>query len=727
MKKYMIFMLPIMLLASEIKKIEYEGLIHISKTSANAITELTPNSKYNIEKIDNAIKKLYETGYFQTIKVDFSNGILKFICKEKPTILSVETKNLSEELKKYLKENNLLPKRGEILQEEKLNDLKSFISEFYLSKGYFNTIVNTKIIPIANNSVKLVIVINKGNKVTIRSVNFIGAKLKKEKLLKLIENKPPTFWSFLPFVNDGTLNVAKLIKDKQNLQDFYYNLGYMDSKISTPFANTNLDSYFADIDYKIFEGKRYIVKKVSIDYPKNIKVNLPELKLKKDKYFNISALRKDIENISHSFMDEGYAYVKVYPQIEKEKNYAYITYKVVPGNIVYIRNVIIQENDKTLDRVVRRNIYLAPGDKFSYTDYTDSINALKRKGYYEKIEIKKIPVSNNQMDLLVTAKDGLSGTLRAGISYGSYSKLGFNFSVTEKNVFGSGQAISASADISAKTTTFKLSLFNPRVLDSQYSLNFSLFKTKFEGISYTTRQTGGNIGIGRILNRYTSANITYGYIKSHLSDYSITEEYVKPHSTKSYITLGINYNNTDDYFFPTTGIIASGSIQYAGIGGDEKYIKTLAKAKYFYPLTDSTYNTIAVLKYRATAGKIIENGYLPISTKFYLGGSTTVRGFSWYSISPKDSKGNLIGGKVEFVTGPEISTPISEKHKIWLTGFIDYGAIGENSLNIVRSSYGFQIDWITPMGPISLIWAWPIQSKSDDDLQKFEFSLGTSF
>ena len=134
-----------------------------------------------------------------------------------------------------------------------------------------------------------------------------------------------------------------------------------------------------------------------------------------------------------------------------------------------------------------------------------------------------------------------------------------------------------------------------------------------------------------------------------------------------------------------------------------------------------------MLKFRAKAGYIKKIDYLPISEKFYLGGPRTIRGFEWYSISPVDSNGNKIGGKKEFIAGPEISTPLSIKNKLWLSGFIDYGAIGENSLNITRSSYGVELDWITPMGPISLIWSWPIKSEKSDDLQRFEFSLGTSF
>ncbi|WP_457561562.1 outer membrane protein assembly factor BamA [Caminibacter pacificus] len=726
MKRLLIFLLPIIIFAQTITKVDYKGLIHISPITASTITQITPNSQFDIEKIDKAVKNLYKTGYFEEIKADFSNGVLTFICKEKPTIANIKLINVSEDLKKLLKQEMILPKKGELLSKEKLAKLKEFIKQYYTAKGYYNTAVATEITNLDNNRIALNVIVNKGHQVYIRDVNFYGTNVPKDELLDEIENRPRTFWSALPFTNAGKLKVYDLPKDRQALQDYFLNKGYLDSRVYMPLAKANLDSYIADINYKIYQGKRYIVKAIKIDYPKNIKVKLPELKLKKNKYFNVSALRKDLLDISHAFMNEGYAFAKVYPQIKKEKTDVYITYKVIPGNIVYINDVIISGNDKTIDRVIRRNIYLTPGAKYSYKDMKDSQNALKRTGYLEDVKIKMQKVQNDKVNILVKVKEGLSGTLRAGISYGSYTKLGFNLALSEKNVFGSGQSLTVNADVSAVSRRYTITLFNPRVFDSKYSLSTSIYDTSFEGVSYTSKQRGFSIGIGKQLDRYTNASITYGYVRTKLSDYNTTV-YIKPESRKSYITLALNYNNTDDYFFPTTGIKAGISSEFAGIGGDEKFVKTLGNFKYFYPLTDKTYQTVAVLKYRVQGGAIAKNGYLPINEKFYLGGSSTVRGFSWYSIAPKDSEGNEIGGKYEFVTGAEVSTPLSRKNRMWLTGFVDYGAVGEDKLNITRSSYGFQIDWITPMGPLSFIWAWPIKSEKGDDLQRFEFTIGTTF
>jgi outer membrane protein insertion porin family len=728
MMKKIIAFFPFLLFAN-VDKIEYKGLIHISPITANTIISIHEGDEFDLKKIDESIKKLYKTEYFKTIKADFSNNTLTFLCQEKPIISKLEFENLSQDLKKLLKDQNILPKRAEIYKPESFEKLKDFIEQYYLAKKYFNTYINIEKKYITPTKLAIKVIIVKGKKVDIKDVNFYGAKhIDKDDLIDEIENRPKTFWSFLPFFNSGELNVFKLPEDRNNIQTYYLNLGYMDSKISMPLAKANMDNYTAKIDFKIYEGKRYKIKKVSIDYPKNIKVKLPELELKPDKYFNISAFREDIKNIKHAFQNEGYAYVKVYPDIKKDGNFAIITYKVIPGKIVYIKNVTISGNTKTFDRVIRRNIFIAPGDKYSYQDITDSKYALQRTGYLEDVKIEEKRVSDNQIDLNVKVKEGLSGTLKAGVSYGSYSKFGVSFSVTEKNIFGSGQKLSASADLSAKSQTYSISLYNPRVLDTKYSLNTSIFNEKFEALSYDSHKKGFTLGVGRMLSRNLNANVTYGYTKTKLSDYDENElDYLKPTSTKSYVVGSLGYNSTDNYYFPTLGIKANASLEYAGLGGDEQYIKTLGSFKYFYPLKDETYKTYAVLKYRVKAGAIKDNGYLPIDEKFYLGGIGSVRGFSSYTISPKDSDGNYIGGKYEFVTGPEISTPINRKLKLWASAFVDYGAVGENSLDISRASAGMEINWITPMGPLTLVFAKPLKKENDDDTKIFDFSIGASF
>jgi len=313
------------------------------------------------------------------------------------------------------------------------------------------------------------------------------------------------------------------------------------------------------------------------------------------------------------------------------------------------------------------------------------------------------------------------------VSYNTYSKLGLNLSVTERNVFGSGQNLSLNLEKSAKSESYNLMLKNPRVFDSKYSLAFTIYNRTFEGVSYDSDTKGASITTGKKITRNANMFLTYGYERLKLSNVDdVTLLYDKLNSTKSYIMPSVSYNSTDDYFFPQNGILSNASIEYAGIGGDQKFVKTRFNFKYFYSLEDKL-DIKTILKYKLKTGFIEDNGYLPISEKFYLGGLGTVRGYDYGSISPEDSEGNKIGGKTMMVNSFEISVPVSVRRKMWLSAFIDNGRIGESKMDIVRSSYGISFDWITPIGPLDFTWAWPIGDKEGDDLRRFEFSIGSSF
>ena len=330
------------------------------------------------------------------------------------------------------------------------------------------------------------------------------------------------------------------------------------------------------------------------------------------------------------------------------------------------------------------------------------------------------------MKILVKVKEGLTGSLKAGVSYNSYSKFGVNLSVTERNVFGSGQSLSVSWSKTTKSNTYSVNLKNPRVFDSKYSLSTTIYKRNFEGYSYTSEKKGLALTVGRELTRHINTSITYGYEKVKLTDVTDTELDYRENSIKSYLMPAINFNNTDDYWFPQHGMNLGASIEYAGVGGDQKFIKNRAYAKFFYSLEDR-FDILTILKYKIRAANIMDKGYLPINERFYLGGLGSVRGYGYSSIAPKDGDGELIGGKQMMINSAEISVPVSIKKKMWLSAFIDNGRVGENSMDIVRSSYGVSFDWITPIGPLNFTYAKPISPKDDDDLRTFEFSIGTGF
>ena len=729
--KKLLFLAPIALLANQIQNVEFVGLKHISTITAKDISLLHKGDELNINKVNQTIKKFYKYGYFKDIKVEYDEGILKYKFIEKPSIFEIKYKHVSHDLKKLLKDKI---KRGMIFSKDKLQEIRNFIISYYDAKGEFNSVVvyDTKY---TKSGIVLTISVNKGEDITIEKLKLYGVK--KENVSDIKDdlkdrNAEHSLLHFIPFWDaDGKFTLQGLLTDPQTIADYYLTRGYLDVKVSKPLFVANFDNNKANLAYKIHEGIRYKVKSVNVTIDKNNVIDLKKVKsdllMLKGLYFNIKRLRKDIKMLKRRVADKGYAYVKVIPDIKKENGLASVTYRIITGNKVYISNVIIEGNTKTLDRVIRRNVYLAPGYLYSLTDKEDSINALKRTGYFEDVKIKEIPVDDSHMKILVKVKEGLTGSLKAGISYNSYSKFGVNLGISERNVFGGGQAVNLSLSKTTKSTLYSLSLKNPRVLDSEYSLATTIYKTKFEGLSYTTRKTGFSLTGGRHLTRNTTASLTYGYEKLHLTDIAKDEEkYEKSDSIKSYLMPYIGFNNTDDYFFPQHGMIANASVEYAGVGGDQKFVKNIDNFKYYYSLEDK-FDILTILKYKMSLGYLHEIGYTPINEKFYLGGLGTVRGYEWGSISPKDADGETIGGKRMMVNSAEVSVPVSIKKKMWLSAFVDNGRIGESSMDIVRSSYGVSFDWITPIGPVNFTWAKPIGNKEGDSLRRFEFSIGSSF
>ncbi len=735
MKKsiWTLLFLIVFLNAKSIKEIKFEGLVHLSPTIAKEMIGLYPGNELDIEKIDKAIKKFFEQGYFKDIWVTEENGVVTFHFVEKPPISKVDVIGYLESKKEELPQI-LGIKKGDIYDEEKIEEAKQKIIQKAREEGYYDTVVEIDTTTLQNGSVEVDFVVNKGENIIVRKLDICGIKaFDKDDIEDAIVNRERDFLGWMWGFDDGKVKMDQLEFDSARIKDLYMREGYLDVKVSNPFLRVDFNTYNAKLLYHIKEGEPYIVEDVKI-YMSEPVIDLKELqedlKLRKGKTFNIEKLRRDLEKIKEKVADLGYAYVRVIPDFKKDpkKHTTIVKYTVIPGKKVYIRDVIISGNQRTLDRVIRREVFLAPGDLYSLTDLKDSKNALKRTGFFEDVTIEERRVNENQIDLLVKVKEMPTGNIMIGGGYGSYEGVILNASISDKNIFGSGIDTSFSIDYSSKSLRFNIGVYNPRIFDSDYSLGVNLYNTTYESYDYTQKRRGGSVGVGKQLLRYLRSSITYQYEQNELSDVTFDSIYFPEGKyTKSSITPALSWDNTDDYYVPRHGFAASTSLEYTGIGGDEEYIKSYTKFAFFYGLEDLIDYDL-ILRYKARLGVILDQGYLPVNEKFYMGGIRSVRGYSSGSISPEDSEGRLIGGKQTFSNSIEASIPLIGSARMRLAFFIDYGMIGEDSFNeIKRSGAGAAIEWLSPMGPIQLIFATPLDDKPGDRTSSFEFSMGTKF
>ncbi len=729
--------LIISLQASEIiKDIRFEGLIHISPAIAKEIIGIKKGSRFDIEKIDKSIKKLFKQKYFKDIWVTDEDGVLTYHFVEKPVIAKIDVEGYSGDKRDKILELIDIHK-GDIYDFDRIEEAKSKIIKMFEQKGIYDTIVEVETKEVTRGSVKLDFIIHEGENIIIKNIDFVGnKKFDYDDFEPYIANKERQFMGWLWGRNDGKLRVDELKYDYLRIKDVYLKHGFLDAKVSLPFLRTFFDDYSANLTYKIEEGEQYKVASFEINIPEDIldiEKLKDDLKTQEGKVFNIDKLRKDIVKIENTLKDRGYAYAKVFPDIrqDKQNHTASISINVSPGEKVYINDVIISGNMRTKDRIIRREIYLAPGDEFSLTDLRDSINSLRRTGFFSDVKIREKRVSKNKIDLLVDVKEAPTGSIVGGIGYGSYDGLLLNASISDRNVFGSGIEVSAEVDYSNKSLKGRLHFYNPRVFDSIYSLGGSVYNQKSEFYDYSEKTKGLNLSLGRKIGRYTHTSLTYVLEKTELYDVSESLEgnpyYEEGEFVKSALIPSIVYNNTDDFYLPRRGFILGASMEYAGIGGDDEYVKYFGNFSYFFGLEDYIDYDL-ILRYKARVGYIQENGYLPLNEKFYLGGIRSVRGYKAGSLSPKNSYGDLIGGKRVFSNSIEASIPLMKSNGMRMVFFVDYGMIGENSYNeIKRSGAGVGIEWLSPMGPMQFFYAKALDDKPEDRTSSFEFIIGRRF
>ncbi len=737
------------LLAQNITSVEYNGLLHLSKDVATEISGIHVGDTFDINKIDESIKKFYSQGYFSDIVVSATkNGGLVYQFKEKSVISKLQMEGYSSEDEQEALFTSIGLRKGDLYDAVKVQTAKKKLIKKIEAEGYYDTVVEIEVEP-KEESIALVFEVNKGEKIYIENIDFAGAeKMNSDELETALANQEEDFMGWLPGLNEGVAHMDQLAYDGFRAKDVYMQNGYLDATVSDPLMRVDSGSYKADVTYQISEGEPYTINTIHIlGAVDGLNVNevKKEFTALEGKTFNINKLRKDMNYLKEQVANLGYANVQVKPDFQKNSNNhtVDISYTIVPGNIVTINDVIISGNHTTRDRVIRRDIYLAPGDQFSQTDLKDSKNALGRRGYFENVSIEQQKVDSTHSNLLVKVKETATGSIQAGGGYGSYQGAMLSASLSDRNIMGSGINAAISFDISKISVNYSLSFNNPRVWDSDYSLGVNIYQSEYEYTTYDQKSIGAGVNLGKQLSRNLYGSVNYGYSKNKTNvdenstdfqTYSIFGQEDLNYA-KSTFSVGLTYDSTDDFYVPREGFIMGATLGYSGVGGDEQFIEASAKFGAYYGLEDLIdYDLILRYKFRATALK--DKGQISLPEKLFMGGIGSVRGFEPYSIAPHidsvDDEGRksreYLGGTKSVINTVEASIPLSKAAKMRLAFFYDYGMVGRSDLNeITKEGYGVSLEWFSPMGPINLVFA---RGRNPDDLDRtssFEFTMGRKF
>lgn len=751
------------LYATTIKEINFHNISRISEQIAEETIDFKKGDELDVKKIDDAIKEFYRQGYFTDIYVENTNGKIDFYFKEKPTIGKLDMngyKTREEDLELIYSAMGI--KKGSMYSKRRIEYAKKALLSQLEREGYINSVVEIDMETINENSIAVTFNVNKGEEIVIKRATYHGANsLGIDEIEEVTANKEQDIVSWWFGQNSGELMLEQLEYDGFRIKDQYFQNGYLDADVKKPFMKIDFASNQAELDFFISEGQQYFIGdvKIYVDatiidpntlYPKLTLSRdviargtcwlIPSFNFKGEKTpFNISKLRKDVEMIKTALGDLGYAFAEVKYDVQKDEKtqIANVVYNVIPNEKVYINDVIIAGNNKTLDRAVRRNIYLAPADLYNETDFKDSKNKLQRTGFFTKAEIKKVKISDKLVNIIVNVEESPTGSLTLGGGYGSYDGWSITASVGDKNIFGSGLNLDFSFTTSEKSKKISTSLTNPALFDSIYSGTIEVHDSDYtyEATYYDLdKNTNGfTIGSGRAIGRYSRVGLSYTYddIFTEYSNINTTYvdegDYLNQDYILSSLTPYISYNDTDDYYVPRSGIKTGASVKFVGhvFGGEAEYNEYSTYLKSFCGLEELVDYDL-ILRYKASLKYMQDTGYIPQGESYYLGGPRSVRGYESYAFGPDSASDEAY--KRYFVNTLEFSFPLIPSARMRWSLFYDYGMLGIEKYNeIKKSGTGVVLEWYSPVGPLQFIFSRPINPAAGDETSNFEFNLGGSF
>ncbi len=734
---------------SKVYKVLIKGNKRIDTAAILDAIQTRKDSIYNPEIISQDIKSIYDMGYFDDVAADVTNTpkgkIVTFIVHERPIIDKVVIKGNNELSKDKIKDV-LSIKKYDILNEHIVKQNIDKIENLYSDKGYINTVVTAKIKHISASSVELIFSIKEGQKTYIKSIKFIGNHaFSSDQLKNLMDTTEKHPWWWLTWKNikamfsgnNGILNKGTLDRDIGRISSYYHDHGYIDAKVGSP--NITRKGKWVYISIPIDEGYQYRVASIKIKqhmFPEKSLLSL--MKLKPGDIYSQKTLRQDILKINDKFADKGYAYIQILPQIQKikGKKEIRITLNIDKGPKVYFQRIQITGNTKTEDKVIRRELRVKELEPFSATGLRKSNIRLNRLGFFKQVTITpKKASAPNKMNLDVKVKEQPTGTFSIGAGYSSIDKLLFMAQVKERNFMGTGDAVSFQGSFSSNSRRYTLSFTNPYFRDTKLLVGVDLYNWLRDYYDYSKKSTGGALRFGYPFTDNLSGSITLRADNTRLSDLPdnpsiVLLDSLSIHTTRS-VTMGLTYNTKNSYFYPTHGWDNSLSAEYAGgvLGGDSAFVKVLGNIGYYHPIWKQL-----ISHERLGVGFVTQSsgGRLPIYEKFFLGGIDTIRGYRYGHISPIDpATGDRIGGSRMAYLQNELMFPILKN--LGLTGvmFYDVGNVWKQKdgydISHLKDSVGIGIRWMSPIGPLRIVWGYKLHPEKDESRTDWEFRIGGMF
>ncbi|MCY4643856.1 MAG: outer membrane protein assembly factor BamA [Bacteriovoracales bacterium] len=710
------------------------------------------------------IRRIYGMKHFETVEVHHKRhgkkDILIFRVREKPIISKIAIEGNVEVDEGEIKEQ-LKTKRFSLLDINSLKNDVALLQKFYEDKGFFLATVNFEVKKTSKQQAEVFFHIKEFDKVKVKKITFLGnEKFSDEELRALMVTREESLFSGMS--GSGNFKEFDFKTDLERIKYFYKVKGHLQVNMASPAITVSKDKKWIFITIKIVEGPTYRINEIFF----NGEMLFPEeelrekLILKPDSLYAEDKLRDDIRMLTELYQDEGYAFANVLRDLDivPGESKVNLRFSFEKGNLTSIGKISVKGNTKTRDKVIRRELKIHEGMKYSGSKLRESKENVARLGFFEpgSVVFNTIPSESdsNVLDVEIQLKERNTGQLSIGGGYSTTSGAYFQGSVAQNNFRGLGQHLRLSIQNSQDVRTFQLGFTEPYFNDTQWSAGIDLYNDKNEtGEDQLVKNRGLTFRFGLPVFEYTRLFAAYKILDTNVSnvdDPTIDEDV--ENGVASIIDLTLVRDSRDNRFEPSKGSYVSISGEYAGLGFEKKWTKLELDTRYYHRIVGDL-----VARHHLAIGQLfrVDDQPIPRSAKFFLGGGRNMRGYETRKVGPQcylvpqgdSGQGECTrqrpesnrpirsfaqGGMASLFTTFELEYPLVREARMKAVVFVDAGNVYEEEFrsqdgNFLRYDYGFGMRWFSPLGVLRFEFAYPLEKKPWEKSSVFFFDIGQLF
>lgn len=723
----------------------------LQRISAGAIFNYLPikvGDTFDPSRSSELIRELYKTGLFKNIQLSTEGEAIVIDVVEYPSINSISfagNKLIKEEaLREALSENDFI--EGRVFKPNVLDQVRQELKRQYLNQGKYNVEVGTEVIELERNRVSVKVHVKEGPTAKIKKINVVGNTFfTDEMLLDAFESKDKSpIWKF--WGSEEQYSKEKVSGDLETLRSFYQDQGFLDFQIISNQVSISPQKDGIFLTINIEEGERYTVSQFVLNGRLIVSEDelLPLVYIAPGRTYSRRAVDATIEAISDRLAEEGYSYAEVIPvpDVDKEANTVGFSINIKPGRRVYVRRIDIIGNALTNDDVIRRELRQKEGGAFSPSRVNRSKILLQRLSFFEEVEIETVPVAgrDDQVDLQVVVEERPTGSFLFGLGYSGDDGALVQANISQSNLFGTGNLLNLGIQRSDIIESINVQYTNPYYTKSRIGRTISVSGRNIDSSrantsEYITQTLGLNVNYLFPINEHNSFTIGGGIEKIDLetTPFSVPEvaDFIDqfPENDLASFTTAFAHDTRDSLLYPTSGKSLRVTLQATIPGSDLEYYRLNVDSNVYFPFTRKIALKLAL-------GLGYGDGYgdtegLPFFKNYFVGGSSTVRGFEARSLGPRDTSSfpDPLGGAKRVLFNASLLLPIGDgalDKRVQV--FVDGGQVFSNEQSIeldeIRFSAGVGFNWISPVGPLSVSYAVPLNDEEGDEVEKFQFSIG---